>query len=175
MEVTLLTPNCLKIKGKKASLIIDPTNSLKTKTQADAVVVLSAHNTLETGKIEDFRLIIKGPGEYEIGGIKISGIQNQQELVYRILIDNTTILIAQTEGLDKIVDKIGGSDISILKVNGKIDLSLLTSLEERLAILYGQTDESQVGLDKETITKTNKVVTAKEKLPEQMEVVLLSA
>jgi len=77
MEITYLENKCLKIKGKKTVLIFNP-NLLISKTVGDVVIFLKDIN-YDLKKVDEYRLVISGPGEYEIGGIKIS-VKNQKEI-----------------------------------------------------------------------------------------------
>lgn len=174
MEIAIVAPNCIKVKGKRASLVIDPSSALKAKLAAD-VVVLFNNKDLDVSKIEGSRAVIKGPGEYEIGGIKITGFMSGEDVVYTLLVDGVQIVVAKSQTVEKIKEKVSGSQISLLLVTDTVDQSLLATLEPRIAVLYGDTvAEKTAGIDREIVTKSAKVTTTADKLPEKMEVVLLS-
>lgn len=174
MEIAIVTPNCIKVKGKRASLVIDPSSSLKAKIPADGVVLFN-NKDIDATKIEGSRIVIKGPGEYEISGIKVTGLQSGEDLVYTITVDGVQIVLAKSQTVEKIKEKVSGSHISLLLVTDTIDQSLLATLEPRIAVLYGETvAEKTAGIDSEIVTKAVKVTTTADKLPEKMEVVILS-
>ena len=79
MEVTYIGHSCFKIKDKTISLVIDPydPNKLGYKLpKLSCDVLLVTHDHFDHNYIEgvsDYRLLIDGPGEYEVGGCFING------------------------------------------------------------------------------------------------------
>lgn len=180
MEIAILSPNCLKIKGKNSAIIIDP-ETLKAKNPADAVILLKEDEEFDASKIEGSRLLIKGPGEYEFAGVKVTSLKVGDDLICEIHIDGLDILMGKTEGVEKIKDKLKESQISILYVNEKFDPALITAIEPRIAVFYGENaNEAVKGLGKssaeeagETVKPVSKFAIKLENLPEEMEIVLL--
>lgn len=175
MEFTVLAKNCIKLKGKQSSVIIDP-QTLTTKNAADAVVFFSerALDEKAVAKIEGQRLLIEGPGEYEVGGIKISGIAHGETLEYIIRIDGLEILVARGE----LVRKDSGQEcpITVLLVEDTIETASLTALAPRVVILYGEKAKEGVkSLGKDEVVVQPKYQTTLEKLPQEMEVIVLAS
>lgn len=171
MEISKVSEDCIKIKGKHASLVIDPTRTLRTKTPADFVLSFNAKNLLDTAKVENFRLVISGSGEYEIGGIKISGSRIEDDLAYQIFVDNVDIMLVNATSIEKAKDKLSSHQILLINANEKIDIAKLITLEPRVLILYGEMSEDIEG---EGISKTSKFAVTKDKLPDTAETVILS-
>ena len=173
MDVVQLSQNTLRIKGKNASIVVNPTISI-SKTEADAIVLLSSYVDQSFAKIEGSRIIVQGPGEYEINGVKISTTRVNQDLVARIEIDGLKLLVGSGSLIEQIQDKIEECEIGVINADNNFNYSVLTSLEPSVLIIYGQKKEEAVkSLGKDTSIKFSKYSTTADKLPEEMEVILL--
>lgn len=80
MEITYFGHSCFKIKTKELTLIVDPFDPEKlgiklSKLEGDAVLITHNHfdHNYKEGVV-GFRLLVDGPGEYELSGVKIMGI-----------------------------------------------------------------------------------------------------
>ena len=159
MDIVHLGHSCFKIKGKKATLVTDPFDptmvGLKLpKTEADVVTVSHQHNdhNYTSGISGDF-VVVSGPGEYEIKGIKITGIplfhddkeglERGKNTIYRMEIDNISLVHLGDLGHklnDAIIEQLNGVDILMIPVGGffTIDLpsaaQIITSLEPLIII-----------------------------------------
>ena len=87
MEIVLLTQNSIRIKDKQASFVVDP----QEKVSADAYLLLK--NPAHVVKAEEETVIISGPGEYEIGGVKLSGIRAETNSVYSLNVGGVAVLV----------------------------------------------------------------------------------
>jgi len=109
MDIYWLGQSCFKIKGKSATIVIDPydpeVTGLKLPKDLDAQVVLTTHTHKDHDNVTAVTgspLIIAGPGEYEASGISIVGIktfhdnvegaQKGTNTIYHILIDGINIV-----------------------------------------------------------------------------------
>ncbi len=109
MDINWYGQSCFKIKGKTATVVIDPFNpdftGLKFPKDLDAQVVLSSHNHNDHNNTKDVGgkpLIITGPGEYEVAGVSIIGIatfhdtamgeEKGRNTVYHIFMDGINIV-----------------------------------------------------------------------------------
>lgn len=173
MDIYLIDKNSLKIKSKKASFIIDPQNTMP-KNNADAVILLKDLEP-EVQKVSEFRLVIKGPGEYELGGVKITATGINGDTVYSLNIDGINTVLGNAEAAHKLLDKLGEYQIAILKVDGELDQSLITAIEPSIAIFYGNKARDAAKLLKgaESLVPVQKYSTTKEKLPAEMEIIVL--
>jgi len=175
MDVTLLSQNSIKIKSKKASLIFDPVLDMQ-KNNADAVILLS-DKSFDLKKVEDYRVVISGPGEYEVGRIKINGVGTGSGTVYSLVVDGVNVLVGRGSDLSLIADKNQEHKVAVIKVDSEIKESIVTSIEPRLIILYGEkTDEAvkALGKEKKDIEVGKKLSFNEDKLPEEMGVAVLS-
>src|SRR3989344_8302726 len=113
MDIALLDQKAIKVKGKSSAIVIDP-NTSTLKVEANAIIMLEDSADFSDKKIEGSRITVKGPGEYEIGGAKISGIKIGEKLVVRIDIDGVKVLVGSGASIEKISDKIDASEVIII-------------------------------------------------------------
>jgi L-ascorbate metabolism protein UlaG (beta-lactamase superfamily) len=80
MEITYFGHSCFKIKTKELTIIVDPFDPEKlgvklAKLEGDAVLITHGHfdHSYKEG-VSGYRLLVDGPGEYELSGVKIMGI-----------------------------------------------------------------------------------------------------
>lgn len=170
MDVTLLEKNSLKIRGKHAGLVVNPA----VKTTADAVLLLG-QAPLDISKAEGQRLVIEGPGEYEVSGVKVSSFGNKRDLAYEISMDGLDVFLANGETLKKSHDAKRECQVLILHADSIIDQSLIAALSSSLVILYGEkAEEVAKTLGKEPLGPTEKKFSiTSDKLPEEMKVAVL--
>lgn len=174
MEITLAGKDSIKVKSKKASFVIDP-DGVTTKTSADAIALLHIKDTIDYyPKVEGTRLTIVGPGEYEVGGMKFAVTRNQDALSHIVRLDNLEILIAPSDALQKSYTSMTSCHVLVLKATVPVDASLVSALAPNTVVLYGdQAEACAKALGKDDAQKTTKFVTTAEKLPAEMEVVIL--
>lgn len=174
MDIVLLDKNSIKIKGKNASFVVDPASKMP-KTNADAVIFLDDGEEYDISRVDDYRVVFKSQGEYEVGGIKISGQKSGNTFIYSLDIDNLGVLLGRTSALAKNHQETKDYKVLILNVDSNIDQSLITSFEARLIILYGEgvSKESGKALGKGEAENVKKISVTSEKLPAEMQVVIL--
>ncbi|MEK9178436.1 MAG: hypothetical protein AAB801_01500 [Patescibacteria group bacterium] len=173
MDISLLNLQTLRIKGKGATLIVDPDEKIP-KTEADAVLIFKSPSGKIPSKVENSRVIIKSPGEYEIGGIKISSKSSEGGLVYELYVDGIKILLCDPNILSKAQEKVGECQIAVFNVSDPFDQSIISTLEPSVAILYGsKAEESVKKLGISVKDKTSKYSVNAEKIPEEFEAVIL--
>ncbi len=173
MDITLLADNAIRLKGKNSSLIVDPTKSL-SKIQAEGVIRLKNFPEFSTDKVEDSRITVAGPGEYEVGGIKTSAISVGDELVVRTEIDGVWVITGNGVSVEKVSDKLEGGGVALIRADEEFDYAALSKLEPRVLIVYGQLkDEMSKKMGKEGSTIVSKFSVTPDKLPEEMQFVLL--
>lgn len=168
MDLTILDKNSIKIKGKKSSLVVDPTPK-SPKTPGDAILLLGEDGAVD--RVEGFRLIVNDDGEYEVGGIKITGASNQGwGIIYNLNIDATQAILARTSTLEKLTDTANEAEIAILNVDSSLNEALIASLEAKIIVLYGdKASEGLKALGKQDLQSLRKVTVGREKLPEDSE------
>ncbi|TXG75729.1 hypothetical protein E6Q11_07020 [Candidatus Dojkabacteria bacterium] len=172
MDVILLGKNSIRIKGKKSSFVIDPTTEVG-KTEADAAIKLSSVPNFSAAKLEGSRVTFSGPGEYEVGGVKMSLIPAGGECVGFFDVDNVGVLAGSGSALEKVQEKAENADIVIVNANSEFNYSIVTTLEPKVLIVYGdKRDEVKKALGKEGEVMS-KFSSAKEKLTDEMQLILL--
>lgn len=132
-----------KLKGKKASVVIDPYKEeftgLKLPKDLSADVALSTHNHDDHNNTEGIKtptgekaMVFKDPGEYEVAGVVISafssfhdssnGSEKGKNLILHLMMDGLNIVhlgdLGQTELTEEQVSLIGAVDILLIPVGG---------------------------------------------------------
>jgi L-ascorbate metabolism protein UlaG (beta-lactamase superfamily) len=200
-----------KIKGKSATAIIDPfdpgTVGLKLPKDLEADVALKTHDHPDHNNLAAVTgnpLQITGPGEYEIKGIAIVGIQvyhdsqkgeeRGKNTIYNLEIDGLNIVHLGDLGhvlSDDQVQEVGNVDILMVPVGGtytidaKLASEVVSQLEPRiiLPMHYGipglkyelePVDNFLKEMGVESPTPQAKLSITKDKLPEEPAVILLN-
>lgn len=173
MDIMVLSPKTLRIKGKNSSAIINPVATI-SKTEADSVLILENSPDLSDAKVEGSRITIKGGGEYEVGGIKYSALRVGEKLVVKIDVDSVRVLIGDGVSIEKIQDKVENADLVVINADSEFNYSVLTAIEPKVLLVYGsKKDEVSKSLGKTDGVNTNKFSTTFDKLPSEMQYVLL--
>lgn len=171
MDISIIGRNSLRFKGKRVILVVDPTEQLP-KTSADAVIFLNGKDGKSAAKVADYRVIIDGPGGYEVSGAKISGTRTSKGFFYRFLIDGINVFLGS--GTDVKMEDFNACQVAIIDTSNDFNESFVTALEPKIAILYGDKKaESAKTLGAENASAISKITITKDKLPEKMEVVVL--
>lgn len=210
MDITWYGQACFKIKGKTASVVIDPFTPEKAgiklpKLAADVVLVTHNHedHNYTQAVTEGEPVIIAGPGEYEVKGCTIVGVQtfhdpNQgqergKNTVYQITVDGVSIVhlgdLGHTLTKDQ-VSAIGVCDIVMVPVGGNYTIEaseaaeVVTQLEPSIIIpMHYAIDGLKYELaplqkflkeiGKEDAQPVAKLTITKDKLPDEPAVVVL--
>ncbi len=172
VDVSLLDKNSIKIRGKNSSFVIDPVVKIQ-KVAADAVVFLKDTGD-ESGvsRVTDFRVIINGCGEYEVGGIRILVTKSDGNLLYSLNVDGISILLSRASGLAKIQEA-GEYNILVLNVDSDFKDPMVTSFSPSTVILYGEKAGDAVRMLGKKASKSQKFSISADKLPLEMQIVLL--
>jgi L-ascorbate metabolism protein UlaG (beta-lactamase superfamily) len=154
MDVQFYGANCVSLATKQARVLLD-----------DNLAELGAKSVLKAGDIalyttqqsvtpkQELKILIDQPGEYEVSGISIYGIQARAHMdkdnektatIYKLVIDDLRVLITghiYPELSDKQLEQIGMIDIMIVPVGGNgytLDgvgaLKLIRKIEPKLII-----------------------------------------
>lgn len=180
MEISVVPNDSIRIKGKKSSLLIDP-SMLTTKTETDAVLFFNQNSNLDLKKVSGQRVLIAGPGDYEVGGIKISGVSQNKNIFYTLNVDGLSVLLATTEMIDRLKDTIDGHTVCLLYANMPVDRSSVGTLSSRVVVMYGEKvlecmqifSKSQSSQEALSYKKISKLSISPEKLPGEMEIMFL--
>ncbi len=157
---------CFKLKGKTTTVIIDPYDSeftgLKLPRDLTSEVVLSSHDHQDHNNTDAIAASPSGnppmefsePGEYEVGGVVISGIdsfhddnggsQRGKNTIFHMLFDNLNIVhlgdLGQSKLTEEQVNQIGETDILLTPVGGvytidaKAAADIVSQLEPKIII-----------------------------------------
>jgi len=165
IEITWLGHSCFLIKGKDAAIVTDPYDdsigySLGNPT-ADIVTTSHSHPGHGfTSGVDAVRKVVRGPGEYEVSGVVITGIsafhdaeegrQRGKNTVYLIEIDEIRLCHLGDLGhplSSAQVEELSDADVLLLPVGGvsTIDAAVaaetVRQLEPRLVIpMHFQTE-----------------------------------
>lgn len=160
MDIYWLGHSCFKIRGKSATLIIDPFDpeftGLKLPKDMIADVVLSTHSHPDHHFIQAIPnnpLVIEGPGEYEKTGVSIVGIKTFHDnvnggergtnTIYHIIMDGINLIHLGDLGhvlTESQLSQIDQSDIVMIPVGGgpTIDpeaaVKVIAQLEPKIVI-----------------------------------------
>lgn len=140
MEIKYLGKKSFLIKGKKEQALVNPDERMATKDRPR--IVIKNETKIEVDGEEGERVVVMGPGEYEIGGIEINGFSaGVGETFYAVTVDGVTvgILGKLAEALsDKRVDKISGVDILVADIgeDSKIGPKAILALAKKWGANY---------------------------------------
>ena len=159
MTITWFGHSCFRLENKEGSLLIDPFSEeigLRPPRIKDSIVLTTHahydHNNLEG--LPEGSFLIKGPGEYEVKGIFVKGIQsfhdkNQGQerglnAIYAIRFEEINVCHLGDLGQDKLseeqIEKIGDADILMIPVGGvytinyKEAVGIISEIEPKIVI-----------------------------------------
>lgn len=154
-----------RLKGKNVTVLIDPYESdftgLKLPKDLSADVVLSTHDHQDHNNVSSVvspsggtPAVFKDPGEYEVGGVVITGISSFHDLeqgnkrgkntIFHLMFDSLDIVhlgdLGQSKLTEEQITQIGSTDIllipvgSIFTIDGKTASDIVSQLEPRIII-----------------------------------------
>ena len=170
MEVSIQKDG-LRLKSKLALFGINPTTKVPGM---NAVAFLSEKDSTQVNE----GVILSGPGEYEIGGVKISGIRSGENTVYDFILDGVSVLVGRILPLEKLQNKVKEADIVILVADDPTikDVAFATSIATSVLMVYGPEAKTLIeAMSKDTTQTMNKFSSTKDKLPQEMQTILLAA
>lgn len=130
MDLQYYGGNCVVLSAKGVRLVFDDNLTelgLKSVVKPDDVALFTGAHAMPTVAT---RLVIDGPGEYEIAGLSIVGIATRshmdpegthQATMYKVMADNTSYLILghiYPELSDEQLETIGMVDVLVAPVGG---------------------------------------------------------
>lgn len=174
VEITYLGQSSFKVKGKQASVVVEPHGS----AEAD---ILTFGKYGKESKATGFR--IDGPGEYEIKEVSVIGVANGDKTIYVIEVEGLRVCyvggVSQKLVQDQL-EEMGSIDILLLPVGGegeadpKLAVEVLRQVDPWIAIpTLGETANFLKELGKENIEPVAKLSITSEKLPSELTVMLL--
>lgn len=158
---------CYKISASNIDIVIDPESSSGTggRLKSDLIIKTESFLPLDIKTLQENEIII--PGEYEISGVKITGVETSSDkslrVAYRIVVDdlNLAFLGDISAELDtNALDVLGDVDILFVpskSISGKIiksiDPSIAVSGWGDPKILMSETGQKPEPMEKLVIKK----------------------
>ncbi len=167
MEIALVQKSALRIKGKTATFVVNP----ETSVAANATLLLDPSSEYTS----DESVVLSGAGEYEIGGIKITGTRNEKSVLYSMNIEGVDIVVGTISLLSAMQHKLKEYNVVVVDCGEVVDASFLTSLAINAVVFYGANAQAVAeGFEKEKLQTMNKYSASLGKLPVEMETILLA-
>lgn len=210
MEITWLGQSCFRIQGKETTIVIDPYDpklGLKLPKKLSADLLLVTHDHYDHNYIKGVSgnpYIINTPGEYEVEGVLVTGIELFHDKKQGADRGKTTAFIVELDGItichlgdvgqdlsDSEVEKLGDIDILMIptggvytinaeeaaKIIGEIEPKITIPMHYKLPCLAEPLDSVKKFTEKvKAKTEKNDVLKVKENtLPQERSVSVLKA
>jgi len=188
MEIKMLGDYAAFFKGKKENILINPSKEMLSDLKFNSRIVLYTSDVFgNSGFLNGERVLIKGPGEYEVGGVEINGFNGENgDTVYSVVVDGISVVILgkiAQELSPKRVEKIDSADVLLAPVtigeNGSFKLIKEWSKKwgvNYLIPMFEKDDELKKFLDaadEEGLETIDSLKVEKDNLPDGLEVKLL--
>lgn len=153
MDITWLGHSCFQLRGKNVTLVTDPFSpqhgDTATLSKTNASIVTVSHNHVGHNYVEGIRgvggrapRVVRGPGEYEISDVLITGVASYHDnkhgqeqgrnTIYIIHIDDIAVChlgdlghTLQEEQLEEVAD----ADVLLLPIGGEHGLNVTQAAE----------------------------------------------
>lgn len=169
MEIALLPKEAVKIKGKTASFILNSSENPK-----DYSAALFLTTDLKRDTMYDQGINIDRPGEYEVGGVKISGTRYGNHIVYTLQVDGVSVLVGSLSAMEKYHGKMQENDLVLIHADAQIDPAFSSSLATNGVLYFGEhAGALESNYLKDDVSKMTKFTSTKDKLPQEMVTILL--
>lgn len=186
MEIFFLGALGLMIKGKNETVLVDAGLSDSEKIKSRVLVYTSGSFSVDDLVKLGEKVVVRGVGEYEIGGVSIVGVGNGLgRTAYKIEVDGSTVGVLgekMIELKEKKMEKLEGIDVLVASV--AIESKELKSLAKKLGVNYlvpvgyEEAEEEKMKtfldfFDQEGLVAVPSLKIDRSVLPEGMEIVLL--
>ena len=185
MEIKYLGAFGLTLKGKKEAVVIDPEEKFDLKKFGGRLLIFSKENNNAVARRDD-QVVIVGPGEYEVGGVEVVGINSgSQSTVYICVVDGVSVcnLGQLSEPLsDKKIERIENIDVLVVPLTGGVieaktvmNLAKKSGANYLIPVAYTPEELKKFldGVDREDLSPVDNLKINRDELPEGIEVVLL--
>jgi hypothetical protein len=143
MEIKFLNNSTIFLKGKKENVLIDPTETeLVENKNTSRIIIYTSGDFNQMNLVNDEKIIIRGGGEYEVGGVEIMGVNGEGgNTVYRIVIDSFILVVLgriSQELSSKRIERIDSTDILLAptKIGDKCSFKLVKEWAKKWGANY---------------------------------------
>jgi hypothetical protein len=120
MEIKILENQSVYLKGKKENVLINPDKDRRDDGKYPSRIFLFTAEKYDGMGFEGDKILIRAPGEYEVGGVEINGYNSGNEnTLFVIHIDGIKLVFLGDleEALsDKRIEKIDSADVLLAPV-----------------------------------------------------------
>jgi hypothetical protein len=186
MEIRCIEGQTVLLKGKKESVLVNPTKEVLSANKVVGRVIVFTSKKYDVLSLTDGdRVILRGPGEYEVGGVEVLGINaGNGDTVYVINIDGSTVGVLGdiAEVLnDKKIERVNAVDVLLAPVGGKVSGKIVLSWAKKWGANYlipvgDETNKEAMKkfldeVDREDLQPVELLKVDSETLPEGLEIV----
>jgi len=186
MEIRQFGERSILVRGRKEAVWFNPRKEdIDGYAGEVRVVIFNDAETNFMGLDEEKKVVIWGPGEYEVAGMEIWGARiDGKGVIYILQMEGIKVGWLSTlrvELTDKKKEKLSECDVLIVPAEGEIKeiWEKTKSLGESYLVIIGLSGDDQKKLldlaDREDLVPVSVLTVEKESLPEVTEVVLLTA
>lgn len=152
MELSFVSDNSIKIKTKKTTIVVDP----DTSVAADGALFTSPTQNVREGKIfsQIKKILIDGPGEYEIGGLMIKAKRVEEELLYHLDSQDGRFFLLPSSLIDKLKEE-EESPTVVIHMESKVDERIFSQFPSHLCVVYGP--ESFLSFAQDSVVRLSRV------------------
>lgn len=133
MEISFLSEDSIKIRTKKAILVVDPDESVS----ADVALLTSkvpSKNGEKSWNIE--KIVVDGPGEYEVGEAMIKAKQLGDTIAYRLEDQDGKLLLLAASVVSQVKEEDEYKGV-VIHMDEAVDDSIFSKFSSKLFVLYG--------------------------------------
>ncbi len=120
MEIKILENQSIYLKGKKENILINPSKERRDDGKYSSRVFLFTAEKYDGMGFEGDNILIRAPGEYEVGGVEIDGYSSGDDNTFYVInIDGIKVIFLGDLGeslSDKRIEKIDSADVLLAPV-----------------------------------------------------------
>ena len=190
MEIKILENNSAYLKGKKENVLINPNKEMREDSKYSSRILLFTAEKYDGMGFTGDKILIRAPGEYEVGGVEINGYNSGNDnTLYVLNIDGIKIVFLGDldEVLsDKRIEKIDSADVLMAPVlikdssSAKLVLDWAKKWGVNYLIPMGYDDKDKTNLntfldkaDQEGLEAIESLKVDKDDLPDGLELKVL--
>lgn len=131
MEIARLSDTSIKIKTKTATLVVDP----NTKVEADIILQIVGEDS-DSSLVSNNRIVIDGPGDYEIMDVVIKGVRYGEFVGYYVDDGLSRLMLIPSTVVETEKDEEGYNALVVKVVSG-FDVEKITSFAPNVCLVFG--------------------------------------